>query len=168
MALVSEWGSTIKSPWACTVASQYPSWYDLWCCYDGKQQTNKPKIWVFAILWDKCIKIDHYNLLLGSVRSTDLAILIGLIVNRIKTHQDSYTRKDLEHLYACALHSHSRLLQSTYYISRVHLAVDSLHYIFSYKSSHLHIDSSCTGPPVLHTELVYFRVSLVTSSRLTA
>ena len=27
--LVSLLGSTIKSPWVCTVTSLYPSWYDL-------------------------------------------------------------------------------------------------------------------------------------------
>ena len=38
--LVSQWGSTIKSPWAHTVTSRYPSWYAIRCCHDVKQQTN--------------------------------------------------------------------------------------------------------------------------------
>ena len=36
--LVLQWGSTIKWPCVCTVTSWYPSWYDLCCCQDIKQQ----------------------------------------------------------------------------------------------------------------------------------
>ena len=43
-SLVSQRGSTIKSPCACTVMSRYPSWYDLRCCQDIKlQQQNQPE-----------------------------------------------------------------------------------------------------------------------------
>ena len=35
-SLISQWGSTIKSPWVCSVTSRYPSWYYLRCCQDVK------------------------------------------------------------------------------------------------------------------------------------
>ena len=37
--LISQWGSTIRSPWVHTVASRYPSWYGLRCCQD--RSTNR-------------------------------------------------------------------------------------------------------------------------------
>ena len=37
-SLISQWDSTIKSPWVCTVTSRYLSWHDLRCYQDVKQQ----------------------------------------------------------------------------------------------------------------------------------
>ena len=39
--LLSQWGRTICAPWVRTVTSQYPSWYDLWCCWGVKLQHPK-------------------------------------------------------------------------------------------------------------------------------
>ena len=41
--LVSQWGSTTKLPWVCTITSQYQPWYDLRCCKDVNNNNNKQK-----------------------------------------------------------------------------------------------------------------------------
>ena len=47
--LVSQWGSTINSPWVRTVTSRHLSWYDLRCSLDIKQQTNQCLSWICRI-----------------------------------------------------------------------------------------------------------------------
>ena len=50
--LISQWGSTIKSPLECTVISRCSSWHHLRCCLDIKHQqsTNQP-FWLLYITY---------------------------------------------------------------------------------------------------------------------
>ena len=72
-SLITQWSSTIKPPWVCTVTNQYPSRFDLRCCQDIKpQQTSKHCDNYMSM----CIYIYIYILLLHIYRSMHIYVYI--------------------------------------------------------------------------------------------